>query len=604
MISNISSAEMRINYDLDPFHRTEAQKIVIATIPKITGGISFLSSAVMIYMILQSEIKLGTPFRRLIFAMCIVDLLQSGVALLSTLPSPVDTPGIWGAYGNEMTCSITGFIFFYASNAAPLYMCSLCIHYLCFVQYKVTQKAFRERIEPFLHIIPNAWCLMTTLFLAVQNYINQADVVCWIAPVPYNCINEPEIDCIYGKRSYSYRWIFAAGPNAVSLVTISFIMYKIYLVVKAHEKTLNNSNQGEERDDDRGSKNGRNDNNQSQSAFQSDPNKPPRGDKDHQEEGRSSEKKVQAVMKLRRSGIIKAPGNRPGNSTSIDLSVKSSHLNQVVEDEDEVDTNNIGCDNYPIYELKHQRMLDTNFSHRSREARKQAFLFVGSFSVCYTFVWINGTLENLNIEPPYILRLCLWLFFPLQGFFNVFIFTHPHVVTLMQKGEELTRWQALWKVIRSGGDVSRKLRPINTVMKRRSSLYWKVLNQRQQPQHVEDLMQSLPAPSMRTNTHPSLNNIRQHIYPKGPSTIRSRPLTHIRSNHGCNVSSLGIESFVDDESELSLFEFDEDLSMYGDNDYDIYDDNIFDDDRISFQEDLESQTNDFADNISYEKSRR
>ncbi len=597
MVSN-STTGIEDIVDLDPFQRSEGQKIAIATIPKITGSISFLSSATMLYMILQSEIKLGTPFRRLIFAMCIIDLLQSGTALLSTLPSPMDTPGIWGARGNTTSCSITGFIFQYASTAAPLYMCSLCVHYLCFVQYKITQRTFRQKIEPLLHLVPNVWCLWSTIFLAATNHINQADVVCWIAPQPYNCINSPDIECIRGERSYAYRWIFGAAPNALSLMIINFIMFKIYFVVKEREKLLKSSSD----DVDQSS---RFDNNQV--AAESNHNE--RRQKKDKEEHK---KKTQEVGTLRRAGV-KAGGYNKRNHTS--LSDMSSNLNS--EDVEERIISKIESNSMPKRhtgvspdenENRHKKIqiLDENFGYRSREARNQAFLFVGSFFFCYVFVYINGPLEQLNIEPPCVLRICLWSTFPLQGFFNIIIFTRPHVTALMQKEEGLSSRQAVWKVIRSGGDISRKLRPISTArMKRKTSLYWRAQlqaeNGRQQAQAGSEVeMQSLPDSSMHTNTNPSLKNDLQHVYPS--STVHSRPMSHIRSNLGANLSSLGIESFDDDSGASSLKLDDEDISiygsMYGDNDYDIYDD-----DNLSFeeQEGGESHTSDF-DDISYDNS--
>lgn len=579
--------------------RSHAQKVAVATVPRITGSISFVSSAVMLYMILQSDIKLGTPFRRLIFAMCIVDLLQSGVSMLSTLPSPIDTPGIWGAYGNTTSCTITGVIFQYSSSAMPLYMCSLCVHYLCFVRRKVTQKTFIEKIEPLLHIIPNAWCFSVAAFLAAKKCINQADTVCWIAPLPYDCIHNPDVDCIRGEKSFVYRWIFGAGPNAASLLVICCLMFKIYLVDKEQDDQSSNQ-EGEQK--------GRN--TDLSSRFEDGDNQiaPVSGNHNDKERRKSGEKKGESKAKLQQVpvGTIRRSGIKSDVQFRTDISMVSSNISKNVEEM--INVKNPSGNSLPkcdmdvvhdTHEMRYQRHLHANFGYRQREAKKQAFLFVGSFCIVYCFIYFNGALEQFNIESPFIARLSLWTIFPLQGFFNIIIFTRPHVVALMQKEEGLLWRAAVWKVIQSGGDVSRKLRPIRTQLKRRSSLYWKAQHkqaaedQKQHAQYAEDQPQDLPAPS--TNTKNSLRNDRQHIYPKGPSTIHSRPMSHVRSNFGGNLSSLGIESF-DDDSGMSSTKLYDDGAMYGDNDYDIYDD-----DRISL--DGESHVSDI-DGISYDVSHK
>lgn len=220
---------------IDPFQRTKGQQIAIVNVARGSGSISFISSSVTIYMILISEIKLGTPFRRIIFAMCVTDLLQSGCCIISTLTSPKDTPGIWGAMGNELSCYITGFIFQFSSTAASLYMVSLMLHYYYFVKHNITEKDFRQR-EPWLHAVPTVFGLVDASILWAQNNLNQADVVCWIASVPYNCINEPDIECIRGEDSHKWRWILAAAPNASALFIIFILGVEIFKVVRRREK--------------------------------------------------------------------------------------------------------------------------------------------------------------------------------------------------------------------------------------------------------------------------------------------------------------------------------------------------------------------------------
>jgi len=111
---------------------------------------------------------------------------------------------------------------------------------------------------------------------------------------------------------------------------------------------------------------------------------------------------------------------------------------------------------------------------RSREAMIQASLFVGGFLICYIWVYIIGIYEAIGIESPYFIRICLWTFFPLQGFLNVFIYTRPHVARLVRYNKNISWRRALFEVIMSGGDVSRRRLKFITKkvksMKRRTEL--------------------------------------------------------------------------------------------------------------------------------------
>ena len=115
---------------LDPFERLKWQQITIAIVPKITGSISFIASSVMVYMILQSDGSIinQDPFCRIIFMICIMDILKSFTLILSTATSSEDTPGVWSTMGNTTTCDISGWMLQFSSTAQVMYVCSLSIH--------------------------------------------------------------------------------------------------------------------------------------------------------------------------------------------------------------------------------------------------------------------------------------------------------------------------------------------------------------------------------------------------------------------------------------------------------------------------------------------
>ena len=540
---------MTVNvYGTDPFHRTISQQIAIATVPRITGGISFVCSLVLIISILQSDVKLGTPFRRIIFAMCVVDLLQSSTAVISTLSSPKGVPGIWGALGNDTTCSLTGFIFNFSSTAAALYMVSLLCHYFFFVQKKVNVATFRKWIEPPLHIVPIFFSLGSSIYLLSKHYFNQADVVCWIAPVPYNCINEDDVECIRGEDSYSYRWIFTAGPNGLALTLIMSLGLKMYMIIKRRENQDITPEQN---------------NNENRATDQ------------ETEEGDSGNNVLNHFADTTRDG-----NHRHRVQFQVDGEVHSSNICQSSIAERQASSRGTIEERARV---SNERKAKKALGFKSSEALKQAFFFTVAFMTCYIWVYLNGAFEAIpGSESPYLIRLGLWFFFPLQGFFNIITFIRPHVKVLMQN-EGMPLKEAVILVVKSGGDISIKSARSKKEKKRAG------IKRKTKIELVED-------------------NRPVHRPPQSTcSSARSRPVTHIdRKSAAPEVSSMGFESFKEDfvfeednedNDQDQDIEYDDSVVLYGEDDCDIY---SYSDDNLSYETDLFNTDGDSL--ISYEGS--
>ena len=88
---------------------SKAQEISLAISPICAGCVSFTSSSTIATMILRSKTKLTKPYRRIVFGMCLYDIIQSLGAMSSTFLSPEDSDRLW-AFGNDSSCSAQGFI--------------------------------------------------------------------------------------------------------------------------------------------------------------------------------------------------------------------------------------------------------------------------------------------------------------------------------------------------------------------------------------------------------------------------------------------------------------------------------------------------------------
>jgi hypothetical protein len=519
----------------------KAQRVAIAIIPKVSGSISFICSSFMIYMILQSEVGLGTPFRRIIFIMCLVDIIQSSCAILSTLPIPSNSPGVWGGMGNTVTCDIQGFFFTFASLLASFYIGVLSIHYFLFVQYKIRQDTFRNKIEPFLHGIPIMLALFNAIYLLLAGSLNNAGTLCWIAPLPYHCITQPDVECIRGKNAHMHRWIFAAIPNGLALLITITLMFKIYFVVKKREnahlkKSKRNIENGDSLFFDSTREKNDDENSMVQPEIMNEMN------------GSSKEIPTTTEEKDLSRNVIKSLN---------ELSLSEARNMHIANQEKQNDPKQ--------QESKEKKKAARLLGTRSREAMKQAFLFTGSFLICYSWPHIGVLLNAINIEVPYCLHVLLWIFLPLQGLFNIIVFTRPHVARLRQNDKDLNLFLAIWRVVRSGGDLSRQAIHLAT-LKRIA-----VVRRQTELKHS-------------SNAH------------HGPSSTNSKPPSYIHSSAESHISSLGIEKFKDDLSSIaeeSGVAFDGDM-MYGDNDYDIYDN-----DGVSFEEEEKISNFDDYDDISY-----
>ena len=70
---------------------TEEQQKLLSIIPHVTGSLSILGSAFIIYDVASDRKKWSSTYHRLLFAMGIYDFLSSFASSLSTIPMPEDS---------------------------------------------------------------------------------------------------------------------------------------------------------------------------------------------------------------------------------------------------------------------------------------------------------------------------------------------------------------------------------------------------------------------------------------------------------------------------------------------------------------------------------
>lgn len=129
-------------------------------ISRCNGGLSSISSLIIIYIILKSNEHLSSIYHRIMFGMSLVDVIGSLAVALTTLPMPTsDTGGLeyfpeMTKLGNAATCAAQGFFIYFGYAAMFLYNSSLWIYYSCSIAIKMNEGTMKRRVEPFLHIVP------------------------------------------------------------------------------------------------------------------------------------------------------------------------------------------------------------------------------------------------------------------------------------------------------------------------------------------------------------------------------------------------------------------------------------------------------------------
>jgi len=164
-----------------------AQKPYAATIPRVTGIISAISSSLIIYLICRSENKLSTIYHRIIFAMSCADVIGSIAMALTTLPMPNEIICEEGEdylhwdtrLGNIQTCEVQGFCVTFGVFTMYAYNGMLCVYYACAIAFQMKENNIRKCVEPFLHIAALAFGLGNSITALVLDNLNASNIDAW-----------------------------------------------------------------------------------------------------------------------------------------------------------------------------------------------------------------------------------------------------------------------------------------------------------------------------------------------------------------------------------------------------------------------------------------
>lgn len=125
--------------------------------PRVGGGMSVVSGALIIYIIMKSNCKLSTVYHRIMFGMAITSIAVSLPSGLTTLLMPRDDESLMGnglRLGNAATCVAQSYLIYFGLMGTMMYNVSLWIYYCCSIGFMMTEQKIKRCVEPYLHIVP------------------------------------------------------------------------------------------------------------------------------------------------------------------------------------------------------------------------------------------------------------------------------------------------------------------------------------------------------------------------------------------------------------------------------------------------------------------
>jgi len=208
-------------------------------IPTVTSGISFFSSALIIYIIAQSERNTYTiTYHRIMVFISIADMISSLAVSLTTIPMPKDVNEVYNfegkSYGTVLTCEIQGFSYGLGLRLSLAASICLSVYYLLKIRYRVPHRVITKCAEPVFVIITLLVAVIPPLFALENKMYNPTPLSSWctISEFPYGCSEENGVDCIRSQNIKAYRvgsflYLFiAAALQAICLVLIVATAYK------------------------------------------------------------------------------------------------------------------------------------------------------------------------------------------------------------------------------------------------------------------------------------------------------------------------------------------------------------------------------------------
>jgi G protein-coupled glucose receptor regulating Gpa2. len=422
-----------------------------------TGSISFLASLAMATGIQLSKRKLSTPYRRLVYGLCMSDILQSISLMTGPFASPAETPYAFWARGNIATCNVNGFMFSIGFTAVPMYVLALGVYYLCKLKRRMPDREFRVRYEIWIHSFIIVWHLATNIGFLVTKHFNPGrdGGTCFVNHYPSRCNVVPEVgECQRGLHAGIISTIFLLGPCATCFLGICYCMAR--LVQHAFLLLILSPSRREE-------------SLQEDVAFE------------EPQPAQDTNDKTEALDEIEVLGDVSKANDQEiifhdvvataGSGESKDASKVSNDDCISDSSERKTDARNRAA-----------KLQELSILYR-KEMVTNAILFIGVFFIIYLvplLLWIHNVTKS---KVSYSMLILSAILYPLGGFFNILVHTRSNIAALRRrdKGQHKICWlYAFFAVLLAGGDTPTKRKvsvsPSNNESSSHSSIKYGITN--------------------------------------------------------------------------------------------------------------------------------
>ena len=107
--------------------------------------------------------------------------------------------GFHYTFGNDTTCSISGFLAIFGAAGTNIYNAGLSFNFLYACVFGWSDERIRKRIEIPTHIFWLLYLIVPSIAIS-QDYLNTTTSTraCMFGSEPYNCNDDPNIECVRG----------------------------------------------------------------------------------------------------------------------------------------------------------------------------------------------------------------------------------------------------------------------------------------------------------------------------------------------------------------------------------------------------------------------
>ena len=381
------------------------QQMTITLISAVSGSLSILGSSTIVYSIIAHDDRRRSRFLnvkyRYLLGLCCADILNSAVHVTWSLPFPRATPNVWGAIGNKHTCDYAGFMH-QLGGMGSIYQAALTQYFYQTVCHGMSSETIAQRYEKPWHLTAVLFPLVTAATGLLLDTYSVTSNGCWFMASPFGCQHTDDVTCERGEWAALYAWLFMGIPLLAIMAMISYHMMRLYRTTKTLCDRAGQSMFGSDHSSPSTSHDNDNENNNSLTNL-------------HEKSGISSDEvptDKEQLQSLQENEKLPSSCEREATSQTEQQGTAASP---------------------PPSSSNNNNMSLSPLEQRKRKVGAQAILYVMAYLVTHTWAFLVYHMDVFGVPCPFWLQLLNQLFWPIQGFLNVFIFLRPRIDMIQTK---------------------------------------------------------------------------------------------------------------------------------------------------------------------------